>query len=119
MATQQEERLKQFRAVQDQGFALFNKKNTDYGDAFADFGVIGIIVRVSDKMRRFVSVSNNGISFVNDEGLRDTLIDMHNYSAMAIMLLDEAQKIGPGETITTKKLVQSQYTDEELGIIQE
>ena len=26
---------------------------------------------------------------VNDEQVRDTLIDLHNYSAMAIMLLDE------------------------------
>jgi hypothetical protein len=26
---------------------------------------------------------------VSDEQLRDTLIDLHNYAAMAIMLLDE------------------------------
>ena len=26
---------------------------------------------------------------VNDESLRDTLIDLHNYSAMAVMLMDE------------------------------
>lgn len=105
MATQKE-RLEQFKRVQQEGYELFNKKNTDYGDAFADFGVIGIIVRVSDKMRRFVSVSKNGILLVNDEALRDTLIDMHNYSAMAIMLMDEEKE-------------KSQYTDEELGIIQE
>jgi hypothetical protein len=26
---------------------------------------------------------------VNDEGIRDTLLDLHNYAAMALMLLDE------------------------------
>ena len=31
----------------------------------------------------------NSITMVNDEKIRDTLIDLHNYAAMAIMLLDE------------------------------
>ena len=35
---------------------------------------------------------NSGIQLVNDESLRDTLIDLHNYSAMAIMLLDQDKK---------------------------
>jgi hypothetical protein len=85
----QEKRLKQFKKVQDEAFELFNKKNTDYGDSFADYGVIGILVRMGDKLKRYMSVSNKGISLVNDEALRDTLIDLHNYSAMAIMLMDE------------------------------
>ena len=29
---------------------------------------------------------------VNDESLRDTLIDLHNYSAMAVLLMDEDGK---------------------------
>jgi hypothetical protein len=31
----------------------------------------------------------NGVNLVNDETIRDTLLDLHNYSAMALMLLDE------------------------------
>jgi len=85
----QEVRLKQFKAVQDKAYELFNKKNTDYGDAFADYGVVGVLVRMGDKIRRYTSVSSKGVSLINDESLRDTLIDMHNYSAMAIMLMDE------------------------------
>jgi hypothetical protein len=85
----QEKRLKQFKKVQDEAFEFFNKKNTDYGDSFADYGVIGILVRMGDKVKRYMSVSKKGISLVNDEALRDTLIDLHNYSAMAIMLMDE------------------------------
>jgi hypothetical protein len=29
------------------------------------------------------------VNLVSDEGIRDTLIDLHNYAAMALMLLDE------------------------------
>ncbi len=82
-------RIEQFTLVQKEGLELFIKKNTDYGDAFANYGPVGVIVRMGDKIQRLISVSNNNISLVNTESLRDTLIDLHNYSAMAIMLLDE------------------------------
>lgn len=79
----------QFRTVQNEGFELFKKKNADYGDAFANFGALGVIMRMGDKISRSLSITNSQISLVNDESLRDTLIDLHNYSAMAIMLMDE------------------------------
>ena len=78
--------------VQIEAFELFKKKNEDYGDAFATFGPVGVIVRMGDKINRLTSVTNNGVNLVDNESLRDTLIDLHNYSAMAIMLLDEDNK---------------------------
>ncbi len=30
-------------------------------------------------------MTKNGLYLVNDEGIRDTLIDLHNYAAMALM----------------------------------
>ena len=75
--------------VQNEGLELFKKKNADYGDAFANYGTVGVIVRMGDKIQRLVSVSNKGINLINTESLRDTLIDLHNYAAMAIMLMDE------------------------------
>lgn len=83
------DRPKQMINVQKEAFELFCKKNKDYGDAFATYGPIGVIVRIGDKINRLTSVSKNGINMVNDESLRDTLIDLHNYSAMAVMLMDE------------------------------
>jgi hypothetical protein len=83
------DRIKQMQEVQAKALELFRKKNTDYGDSFADYGVVGILVRMGDKLKRYVSVSNNGVSLVNDESLKDTLIDLNNYSAMALMLLNE------------------------------
>ena len=82
-------RINQFQKVQKEGMELFEKKNADYGDAFANYGPVGVIVRMGDKIQRLSSVSKNGINLVNNESLRDTLIDLHNYSAMAIMLMDE------------------------------
>jgi len=83
------DRLNQMTKVQREAFELFKKKNQDYGDAFATFGPVGVIVRMGDKINRLTSVSKNGVNLVDNESLRDTLIDLHNYSAMAIMLLDE------------------------------
>ena len=82
-------REEQMKNVQSEALDLFRKKNKDYGDAFANYGTIGVLVRLSDKISRAVSISNSSVTLVNDESLRDTLIDLHNYAAMAIMLVDE------------------------------
>ena len=82
-------RIEQMETIQNEAFELFKKKNTDYGDAFAKFGVIGVLMRIEDKIQRSLSITKNGINLINDESLRDTLLDLHNYSAMALMLLDE------------------------------
>ena len=49
-------------------------------------------MRMGDKIKRLQSIEKNQITMVNDEQIRDTLIDLHNYAAMAIMLLDEKQE---------------------------
>ena len=82
-------RVEQMKLIQKEALELFSKKNTDYGDAFAKYGVIGVLMRIEDKLQRSMSISKNGVNLITDEGIRDTLIDLHNYSAMALMLLDE------------------------------
>ena len=86
------ERVNQMREVQKEGLELFKKKNADYGDAFANYGVVGVLVRMGDKIARLQSITTKCVSLINTESLRDTLIDLHNYSAMAIMLLDEEKR---------------------------
>jgi len=82
-------RVDQLKAVQQNALELFTKKNIDYGDAFAKYGIIGVLMRIEDKIQRSLSITKNGVNLVNDEGIRDTLLDLHNYAAMALMLLDE------------------------------
>ena len=85
------DRVAQIKKVQDEARELFEKKNADYGDAFATYGTVGVIVRLGDKISRLSSISKTGVTLVQDEKIRDTLIDLHNYAAMAIMLLDEKE----------------------------
>ena len=80
--------ISEFRKVQDSAFELFKKKNADYGNAFEDYGTIGILVRMNDKIKRAINISDKTITLVNEESLRDTLIDLHNYAALAVLLLD-------------------------------
>ncbi len=83
------DRVAQYKAVQKEAIELFQRKNQDYGDAFANYGPVGVIVRMGDKINRLSSVTKNQVSLVQNESIRDTLIDLHNYAAMAIMLMDE------------------------------
>ena len=82
-------RVEQLKTIQNNALELFSKKNADYGDAFAKYGVIGVLMRIQDKLQRAVSITKNGVNLVNDEGIQDTLLDLHNYAAMALMLLNE------------------------------
>lgn len=80
------DRVAQMKQIQKDALELFIKKNADYGDAFATFGTIGVLVRIEDKLKRCISISSKNVQLVDDETLRDTLIDLHNYAAMALML---------------------------------
>ena len=80
------DRVEQMKQIQKDALELFIKKNADYGDAFATFGMIGVLVRIEDKIKRCISISSKNVQLVDDETLRDTLIDLHNYAAMALML---------------------------------
>jgi hypothetical protein len=80
------DRVEQLKEIQNSALEIFKKKNTDYGDAFAKYGVIGVLMRIEDKIQRAISITKNGVNLVNDEGLNDTLLDLHNYAAMAMML---------------------------------
>jgi hypothetical protein len=85
-------RINQMNEVQKEALELFIKKNTDYGDAFATYGTIGVIVRMGDKIQRLISVTSKGVTLVDNESVRDTLIDLYNYAAMGIMLIDEKRE---------------------------
>jgi hypothetical protein len=87
------DRVAQLKDVQDEARALFQKKNADYGDSFATYGPVGVLVRMGDKISRLNSITQKGVHLVNTESLRDTLVDLHNYAAMAVLLLDEGKDI--------------------------
>jgi len=81
------DRIQQLKDIQENALELFKRKNADYGDAFSKYGPVGVLMRIEDKIQRFLSITKNGITLVNDESLKDTLLDLHNYAAMALMLM--------------------------------
>jgi len=81
--------INNFKEIQNEGLQLFIKKNIDYGDAFKDCGLIGIFVRINDKIKRMQNITDTSITLINTENLRDTLIDLQNYSTLAILELDK------------------------------
>jgi hypothetical protein len=80
------------KKIQAEGLELFIKKNADYGNSYKQFGLIGVLVRLQDKINRALHVTQNSIQ-VKDETLRDTLIDLHNYAAMALMEMEPCQQM--------------------------
>lgn len=71
---------------------LYARKNHDYGDSFhdlyVDFGIVMSAVRIGDKFNRFKTLLKAKDVAVKDENLRDTLVDLANYSIMTVMELD-------------------------------
>ena len=75
--------------VQAEALELFKRKNQQYGNAFAKYGTAGVMIRMGEKINRFLSVSRLSIELKDEETSRDTLFDLLNYSSMTIMQLDE------------------------------
>ena len=94
-------RVVQMKKVQEGCLELFKKKNQDYGDAFAKFGVIGVLMRIEDKIQRSLSITKNGVNLVDDKSIRDTLLNLHNYAAM---LLDEESDLSSKNHVPFKNL---------------
>lgn len=73
---------------------LYERKNHDYGDSFhvtfLEEGMAMPRIRLGDKFRRFKTLSRQGDRKVNDESIKDTLLDLANYAIMTVMEMDEA-----------------------------
>ena len=73
---------------------LYHRKNLDYGDSFhlsfLEEGLAMPRIRLGDKYLRFKTLTSDEKQRVSDESIRDTLIDLANYSIMTIMELDQA-----------------------------
>lgn len=73
---------------------LYHRKNLDYGDSFhlsfLEEGLAMPRIRLGDKYLRFKTLTSGEKQRVSDESIRDTPIDLANYSIMTIMELDQA-----------------------------
>lgn len=94
-----EERVKRHKEIVEELNRVYEQKNTDYGDSFAEsvreFGIVAALTRISDKYNRFKRLSLGNRNLVGDESIRDTLLDMANYCIMLSMILEEEQETEP------------------------
>lgn len=85
-----------FKDITEEMNALYERKNHDYGNSFSEtfrkLGIISATTRMLDKMNRIVSLVTKDQQKVNDESLRDTLIDIANYAVMTIMEIDKKKE---------------------------
>ena len=92
LVREEEDKRSEFNRITSEMLELYSQKNTDYGDAFTqsldEDGLLVSKIRMKDKLNRFSQLINND-ALVNDESIRDTLIDLANYTVMTLMWLDE------------------------------
>lgn len=74
---------------------VYLKKNQDYDDSFGktykSLGIISAITRISDKYSRLVSLATKENRQVEDESIKDTLLDMANYCLMTVIELEDEE----------------------------
>lgn len=103
-----QELFKIHKELCDAALELMQRKNHDYAgkqgsEPFANFTRVealgitttekGMMVRLSDKMSRLSSFMESNEFKVQDEKLRDTILDMINYSILLYAYLDEKNNI--------------------------
>lgn len=75
---------------------LYARKNHDYGDSFhqsyIEDGLAMARIRLGDKMARFKTLTREGGREVQDESIRDTLLDLANYAIMTLMELEREEE---------------------------
>lgn len=86
-------RLHSFIQWEKRMLLTFILKNIAYKDSYKKHGIIGMIIRISDKIDRLFNMEIKGIkeSFIyeNDESKLDTFIDIAVYCVLSLMELKD------------------------------
>ena len=90
-------KIAEFKAINTEMVELYELKNKNYGDSFSksfdEYGLTMVCIRLEDKLRRLKSLNKQDKEAnTDDESIRDTLIDLANYSVLAILELDKGDK---------------------------
>ena len=89
-------RVAKFEQITTDMFELYKRKNADYGNSvaktFDEWGLVSFLVRMEDKLNRVTTLTKKqGEARIADEKIEDTLLDLANYSIMALIELDRAK----------------------------
>jgi hypothetical protein len=81
------DRVEQMKKIQSEALELFTKKNIDYGDAFAKYGVIGVLHRPKRKMRQtfYKKIKNRSVNLFGDiNALLKSIILFDDYNQLRL-----------------------------------
>ena len=98
MAEKVDYRAARLEEIMNQSLDLYKKKNADYGNSFAEvykeLGFESGLVQILHKVNRIKGIYNNDRAEIKNESIRDSLIDLANYSLMTVveMELEDKQK---------------------------
>lgn len=71
---------------------LLVRKNADYGTAWEDRGLQGVVIRMHDKVARLNNLVSAGKeASVPEEPVRDTLRDLAGYAILGLLWLEHKQ----------------------------
>ena len=94
--------MDQFQDITSRMHEIYVKKNADYGSSFDEqfdeYGMTSAVIRLSDKLKRLKQLTKTGTANVKDESMEDTLMDLANYSILAIMQLRKRRLLGEAGT---------------------
>lgn len=85
-----------FESITKEMLELYKIKNKNYGNSFSkqfeEYGLTSVCIRLEDKLNRLKSLNKQGKEAnVDDESIRDTLIDLANYSVLAMIEIDKGE----------------------------
>ena len=93
-----EKKVKEFVSICREMTDLYDAKNWDYGDSFGksfqEWGLPMSCIRLTDKLNRLISFGRGQDMKVNDESVKDTLMDLANYAIMTLVELNMAKNKG-------------------------
>lgn len=84
-----EQELEIFKELTEQMYNVFAAKRHDYGPTseytFKKFGLMSMVIRMSDKLGRLENIALKNDILVTDEKAEDTLLDLANYALITIL----------------------------------
>ena len=89
------DKIELHKKLLDNMHELYIKKNSDYGDSvhetYRKYGLVSFLVRIEDKLNRVKTLNEKSCkqqdAKVLDEKIEDTLMDLANYSILALIEL--------------------------------
>lgn len=92
--------------------SVFEIKNEQYGDAIVETGVLGASVELIGavaRLRQLVLSPGDGGKHTDRKSLRNVFVDIHNYSNIALMMMEEDNWLGKDREISSSTSIMVPY----------